>query len=923
MTDRYESERARRLAIVVSAERQIAKATRAAYAELLAAVASDIRNEPVVAAFTAPATVQAKWAKLQPGIFEPILALFNSRFQATGASAASLQAASTAFEAKMAANLHGVPEEVYADLDAIQKLGTQQNWLGTQIREAMLAEVTPGTVAYEARLTSVANRVARTSAIAAFNAGDYEGFQALNLPKKHKATKRWLSSHDSHVRPTHVDADDDPENQAVPVDGFFQVGGFQGLYPGDPALPPEETVNCRCTALYTDGSLEVMTPITAAGGHPRDPISGKKLPNGWRGPIAALDKPTGDKRMLMTPKDGIRTRQYPLTMTQNHVGDPTGYPPVGAIDRAWSQDGLLYAEGPFDLGAEPGQNASRQLANGIMNTVSIDPDMVEAEVHSYDKDGALIGKAQLSASHAAQFAHSGTPFSDGNWYFAEVEAEDDAPSLVSDDVASQILAFTNWRLAGLAHVPIPAYTEARIEPVWDYEPGDPSVEDAIVADGGKDKFSDRDIQFLDALHKHLSVHHTRLQISQNYLSDSKASSGAVKDLAKTIIKNQTSELADIDTLIYAAGKKSIVAAVGGQVFNAKFFGDPQFTEHTPLTIDENGHVYGHVRQHGTCYQYGGGKGNGGFCLEPPDSACGYAKFEQHRAKLDDGRTIHVGALTFGDGHTSAGSLMASQKHYNDVSSIAAKVNAGTDIFGVWVNGQVTSAYEDQAYDLLLSPMSGHWEPDADNNGHLEMIAVHIVVTPGYTARTIVAGFDEAGQPNSLIITTYPERKEEPEMSQAEIVAAVRAELARQRRAAELMAKIGSNVVDPLYALPVVAGAGGSVDLPVASTSTAWDGGAAAGRMLDRATKNGKIDVGVAAKGFLWHDGDGSKRGDYKFPFADVQSGVLTIIPRGVSAAAGRLNQAKGVDTTALRAKINSLYKKIHAADSSWPASAPE
>ena len=27
-------------------------------------------------------------------------------------------------------------------------------------------------------------------------------------------------------------------------------------------------------------------------------------------------------------------------------------------------------------------------------------------------------------------------------------------------------------------------------------------------------------------------------------------------------------------------------------------------------IDENGHVYGHVRQHGTCYQYGGGAGDG-------------------------------------------------------------------------------------------------------------------------------------------------------------------------------------------------------------------------------------------------------------------------------------------------------------------------
>jgi F like protein len=63
-------------------------------------------------------------------------------------------------------------------------------------------------------------------------------------------TKTWVSQDDSRVRPTHQVAD----AQTVPLTGAFRVGDSLMLYPGDPAAPADEVVNCRCSMKINDGS---------------------------------------------------------------------------------------------------------------------------------------------------------------------------------------------------------------------------------------------------------------------------------------------------------------------------------------------------------------------------------------------------------------------------------------------------------------------------------------------------------------------------------------------------------------------------------------------------------------------------------------------------------------------------------------------
>lgn len=123
---------------------------------------------------------------------------------------------------------------------------------------------------------------------------------------------------------------------------------------------------------------------------------------------------------------------------------------------------------------------------------------------------------------------------------------------------------------------------------------------------------------------------------------------------------------------------------------------------------------------------------------------------------------------------------------------------------------------------------------------------------------------------------------------------------------------------------LTASVSGSTDLPVLEDRAyEWDGAAAASRVFDQCSdEDGNIDRACASKAFLWVDGDGTRRGDYKLGFADVFDGEMHIVPRGVAATAG----GRGVDAAdipvsdkdAIKSRICSLYAKVRSVFSDWP-----
>lgn len=87
-----------------------------------------------------------------------------------------------------------------------------------------------------------ARAAARTELARAANAGTYDTIVAAGFTGR----KEWVATEDSRTRPDHREAD----GQRVPIGGMFTVGGNLARYPADRMLPPNESVNCRCVAVY-------------------------------------------------------------------------------------------------------------------------------------------------------------------------------------------------------------------------------------------------------------------------------------------------------------------------------------------------------------------------------------------------------------------------------------------------------------------------------------------------------------------------------------------------------------------------------------------------------------------------------------------------------------------------------------------------
>ena len=97
--------------------------------------------------------------------------------------------------------------------------------------------------------------VARTETVGAMNAGRQGAFTEVASDLGEPMEKGWLATMAGptaqRTRPTHRAADiGTPETgQRVALDMPFIVGGFPGMFPGDPELPAEEVVQCRCAMI--------------------------------------------------------------------------------------------------------------------------------------------------------------------------------------------------------------------------------------------------------------------------------------------------------------------------------------------------------------------------------------------------------------------------------------------------------------------------------------------------------------------------------------------------------------------------------------------------------------------------------------------------------------------------------------------------
>lgn len=173
---------------------------------------------------------------------------------------------------------------------------------------------------------------------------------------------------------------------------------------------------------------------------------------------------------------------------------------------------------------------------------------------------------------------------------------------------------------------------------------------------------------------------------------------------------------------------ALVAGAGPVRPPTAWFSDPGLSGPTPLTVTDDGRVYGHLALWGTCHT-----GFQGQCVSPPSSGTGYAYFRTGAVLTSDGSEVAVGPITMDTLHadtTRRLTAAAAIRHYEDTGRAVAYVASGEDAHGIWVAGAMRAdATAEQVRALRASPLSGDWR-DVGTGG-LELVAALAVNMPGF------------------------------------------------------------------------------------------------------------------------------------------------------------------------------------------------
>lgn len=540
-----------------------------------------------------------------------------------------------------------------------------------------------------------AETVARTEATGAYNGASHAASEFRAELHGVELEKVWVATMDSRTRKTHFAAD----GQRRRMNERFKVGRANLRYPGDPAGPAGEIINCRCSMLelepddelpgetdrQTERSTTDATVRNRVGGRvgdikgevdrrskeegitrARDDEDGEGIVASanteekhmarptWTGVLAPLGTPTGDGRII---KEGaaITFRDFPLplswqkTSADGHLQSVV----IGGIVAARVDGSEITAEG-FLLETPEANEAKDLLAEKLIRP-SIDPADVVWEM--VDEAGNPVDYEQMEAAWMA-----GEDF------------------VVLDQ-------FAEMKVMGATLVDHPAFAEAQI--TLDAEP----QEEIAPAD------SEEGDDAIDVAEAEASLVASVAAIAERRITDD-----------------------------FYVEKPDV-------------FEDPGFTEVTRLHMTDDGRVQGHVAAWGTCHV-----GYTNECKTPPHSMTNYGYFHQSEIGVPGGR-LGVGRLTVGGGHADSRlGMQAALSHYDNTGASWAFVRAGEDEHGIWVSGVPHPAATTlQIAEGLSAPLSGDWRR---RGGNLEMIAALAVVSGGFPQPR---GYrDDAGREGSLV-----------------------------------------------------------------------------------------------------------------------------------------------------------------------------
>ncbi|MDX3314639.1 hypothetical protein P1S61_37430 [Streptomyces sp. ME08-AFT2] len=193
-----------------------------------------------------------------------------------------------------------------------------------------------------------------------------------------------------------------------------------------------------------------------------------------------------------------------------------------------------------------------------------------------------------------------------------------------------------------------------------------------------------------------------------------------------------------------------VTAAGVEVVRppAAWFADPHLSLPTPITVTDDGRIYGHAAQWGSCHI-----GQDDVCVQPPHED-DHPYYRTGEVACADGTRVAVGQITVGTGHAPLhyGASPAAE-HYDNTGAAVADVAVGNDAHGIWVAGAIRPGADPlRVYELQAAgQVSGDWRRIG---GSLRLVGLLGVNVPGFPVPKMRARV-ASGEPQALLAAGRP------------------------------------------------------------------------------------------------------------------------------------------------------------------------
>jgi len=203
----------------------------------------------------------------------------------------------------------------------------------------------------------------------------------------------------------------------------------------------------------------------------------------------------------------------------------------------------------------------------------------------------------------------------------------------------------------------------------------------------------------------------------------------------------------------------VTAGAGPLLPPAVWFMNPGLGAPTPMTIMNNGQIYGHLATWNECHT-----GFNGQCVRAPHSKSNYSYFMTGAVMCDDDELVSTGPITLGTGHAEMWQNADSAKaHYDNTGTAVADVTIGEDKYGIWFAGCLRPDVGELTLRAFRgSALSGDWR---QIGGHLELVAALAVNVPGFPVvrpKARVASGMEQSLVAAGMITEATVRKTKPQ-----------------------------------------------------------------------------------------------------------------------------------------------------------------